>query len=137
MLATMPTTRRTEETAAVSALTQRCPFCCDLIPREAKKCRSCGEWVVATSGGPVAAMFRLIGLAWAGLTVLAAVGLWSLAQGVRRWVWLHAVDPAITPQVVEIAIYLVIAIVVIKGLMVSVGLGVLAGLSPRRPRWWS
>jgi hypothetical protein len=82
-------------------------------------------------------MFRLIGLAWAGLTVLAAVGLWSLAQGVRRWVWLHAVDPAITPQVVEIAIYVVIAIVLIKGLMVSVGLGVLAGLSPRRPRWWS
>jgi len=28
-------------------------------------------------------------------------------------------------------------VVLLKGLMVSVGLGLLARLAPRRPRWWS
>ena len=137
MLATARTTHRSGETPSALSLTQRCPWCCDLIPREAKKCRSCGEWVVRTSGGVVASMLRLAGIAWAIGTLLAAAGLWKIAQGVRQWVWMHAVDPAITPAVVEIAIYVVIAVVVVRGLMVSIGLGVMAGLSPRRPRWWS
>jgi hypothetical protein len=137
MLATARTTQRSGETPSALSLTQRCPWCCDLIPREAKKCRSCGEWVVRTSGGVFAGILRLAGVAWAIGTLLAAAGLWKVAQGVRQWVWMHAVDPTITPQVVEIAIYLVIAIVLIRGLMVSIGLGVMAGLSPRRPRWWS
>ena len=135
MLATIPATRRSGETLA--APSQLCPFCRDAIPREAKKCRSCGEWVVGTSGGLAAVVLRLLGLAWAALTLAAAAGLWTLAQGVRRWVWLHAVDTTITPQVVELAMYVAIAVVVVKGLMVSVGLGVIAGMSPRRPRWWS
>ena len=137
MLATARTTHRSGETPSALSLTQRCPWCCDLIPREARKCRSCGEWVVRTSGGVVASMLRLAGIAWAIGTLLAAAGLWKIAQGVRQWVWLHAVDPSITPAVVEIAIYVVIAVVVVRGLMVSIGLGVMAGLSPRRPRWWS
>jgi hypothetical protein len=137
MLATARTTQRSGETPSALSLTQRCPYCCDLIPREAKKCRSCGEWVVRTSRGMVATMLRLAGIAWAAGTLLAAAGLWQVAQGVRRWVWLHAVDPSITPQVVEIVIYVLIAIVVVRGFMVSIGLGVMAGLSPRRPRWWS
>jgi hypothetical protein len=137
MLATARPTQRSGETPSALSLTQRCPYCCDLIPREAKKCRSCGEWVVRTSRGVMSSVLRLASIAWAIGTALAAVGLWKLAEGVRRWVWLHAVDPTITPQVVEIATYLVIALVVIRGLMVSVGLNVMAGLSPRRPRWWS
>jgi hypothetical protein len=137
MLATARPTQRSGETPSALSLTQRCPYCCDLIPREAKKCRSCGEWVVRTSRGVMSSVLRLASIAWAIGTLLAAAGLWKLAEGVRRWVWLHAVDPTITPQVVEIAIYLVIALVVIRGLMVSVGLNVMAGLSPRRPRWWS
>jgi len=140
MLATARTTQSTERSGEIPSplsLTQRCPYCCDLIPREAKKCRSCGEWVVRTSSGVFASMLRLAAFAWAGGTLLVAVGLWKLAEGVRQWVWLHAVDPTITPKVVDVAIYLVIALVVIRGLMVSVGLGVMAGLSPRRPRWWS
>jgi hypothetical protein len=137
MLATARTTHRSGETPSALSLTQRCPWCCDLIPREAKKCRSCGEWVVRTSRGVMAGMLRLAGIAWAIGTLLVAAGLWKVAQSVRQWVWMHAVDPTITPQVVEIAIYLVIAIVVVRGLMVSIGLGVMAGLSPRRPRWWS
>ena len=136
MLATARPPQRSGETPSALSLTQRCPYCCDLIPREAKKCRSCGEWVVRTSRGVMSSVLRLASIAWAVGTLLAAVGLWKLAEGVRRWVWLHAVDPTITPQVVEIAIYLVIALVVIRGLMVSVGLNVMAGLSPRRPRWW-
>ena len=137
MLATARTSQRSGETPSALSLTQRCPWCCDLIPREAKKCRSCGEWVVRTSRGVMAGMLRLAGIAWAIGTLLVAAGLWKVAQGVRQWVWMHAVDPTITPQVVEIAIYLVIAVVVVRGLMVSIGLGVMAGLSPRRPRWWS
>jgi len=140
MLATARTTQptpRSGEIPSALSLTQRCPYCCDLIPREAKKCRSCGEWVVRTSSGILASMMRLAGVAWTIGTLLVAAGLWKVAEGVRQWVWLHAVDPSITPKVVHVAIYLVIALVVIRGLMVSVGLGVLAGLSPRRPRWWS
>jgi hypothetical protein len=135
MLATVPAARRSGETLA--ARVQSCPFCCDSIPREAKKCRTCGEWVVRTSGGLAAAALRLLALLWAALTLLAAAGLWTLGQGVRRWVWLHAVDPTITPQVVDIVLYALIALVLLKGLMVSVGLGVIARLSPRRPRWWT
>ena len=135
MLATLPTTRRSGE--AIAASSRRCPYCCDDIPREAKKCRSCGEWVVGTSGGVFAALLRLLALLCAGVTVLGAFGLWTLAQAARRWTWLHAVDPSITPPVVELALYAVVAVVVVKGLMVSVGLGVMAGLLPRRPRWWS
>jgi hypothetical protein len=137
MLATARSTQRSGETPSALSLTQRCPYCCDLIPREAKKCRSCGEWVVRTSRGFMSSMLRLASVAWAAGTLLAAAGLWKLGEGVRRWVWLHAVDPTITPQVAAIAIYLVIALVVIRGFMVSVGLNVMAGLSPRRPRRWS
>ncbi len=115
---------------------RNCPYCCEAIPRAARKCRACGEWVVRTSGGVFALLLRLFALVWAGATVLAAGGLWTLGQAIRRWVWLLATDPAITPQVVDLALYAVIAIVLLKGLMVSVGLGLLARLSPRRPSWW-
>jgi uncharacterized membrane protein len=140
MLATARTTQpaqRSGEVPSALSLTQRCPYCCDLIPREAKKCRSCGEWVVRTSSGVFATMLRLAAFGWAAGTLLVAAGLLKVAEGVRRWVWLHAVDPTITPKVVDVVIYLLIALVVIRGLMVSVGLGVMAGLSPRRPRGWS
>jgi hypothetical protein len=134
---TAQTAQRSGEFSSPLSLTQRCPWCCDLIPRDAKKCRSCGEWVVRTSSGVFATMLRVAGFAWAAGTLLVAAGLLKVAEGVRRWVWMHAVDPAITPRVVDVVIYLLIALVVIRGLMVSVGLGVMAGLSPRRPRWWS
>jgi hypothetical protein len=127
--------RSSRETLA--SLDRSCPFCCSQIPREAKKCRACAEWVVGTSGGIAAALLRLLAVGWAVLTVLAAVGLWSIGQGILRWVWLHSVDPAITPQVVNLLLYGVVAVVVLKGLMVSVGLGLLARLAPRRPRWWT
>jgi hypothetical protein len=121
----------------VAAPERLCPFCCSAIPREAKKCQACAEWVVGTSGGIAAAFLRLLALLWAAITVFAAAGLWTLGQGIVRWVWMHAVDPAITPQVVTLLLYGVIAIVVLKGLMVSVGLGLLARLAPQRPRWWT
>jgi hypothetical protein len=132
MLATIPTTRRSGESPA--SLVQRCPFCCDQIPSEAKKCRTCGEWVVGTSTGAASAGLRLLALLWAGLTILAAGGLWTVGQGIRRWVWLHAVNPDITPQLVDLALYALLALVVLKGLTVSVSLGLIARLAPRRPR---
>lgn len=135
MPVSIPVTRRSGETRAASE--RPCPWCCDQIPVDARKCHSCGEWVVGTSGGLAATALRLLGLAWAALTVLAAVGIWNLGQLARRWVWLHAVDQGITPQLVDFALYAVIGIVLLKGLMMSLGLGVLARLSPRRPRWWS
>jgi hypothetical protein len=132
MLATIPTTRRSGESPA--SLVQRCPFCCDQIPSEAKKCRTCGEWVVGTSTGAASAGLRLLAFLWAGLTILAAGGLWTVGQGIRRWVWLHAVNPDITPQLVDLALYALLALVVLKGLTVSVSLGLIARLAPRRPR---
>ena len=130
-----PALRSSRETLA--SQDRSCPFCCSQIPREAKKCRACAEWVVGTSGGVAAAMLRLIAVLWAAVTALAAVGLWTLGQGIVRWVWMHAVDQAITPQVVNLLLYAVIAVVVLKGLMVSVGLALLARLAPQRPRWWT
>ena len=135
MLATAPLVRSSRE--ALVPLDRSCPYCCSQIPREAKKCHACAEWVVGTSGGLAAVLLRLLALFWAALTILAAAGLWSLGQGIMRWVWMHAVDPAITPQVVSLLLYGVVAVVLLKGLMVSVGLGLLARLAPRRPRWWS
>ncbi|HET9012570.1 MAG TPA: hypothetical protein VFN38_12185 [Gemmatimonadaceae bacterium] len=130
-----PALRSSRETLA--AQDRSCPFCCSQIPREAKKCRACAEWVVGTSGGVAAGMLRLLALLWAVVTALAAAGLWTLGQGIVRWVWMHAVDQAITPQVVNLLLYAVIAVVVLKGLMVSVGLALLARLAPQRPRWWT
>lgn len=130
-----PALRSSRETLA--STDRSCPFCCSQIPREARKCRACAEWVVGTSGGVAAAMLRLLAVLWAAVTALAAGGLWTLGQGIVRWVWMHAVDQAITPQVVNLLLYAVIAVVVLKGLMVSVGLALLARLAPQRPRWWT
>jgi hypothetical protein len=127
--------RRSGETLA--AARKHCPFCCDDIPVDAKKCRSCGEWVVGTSGGFAAAGLRMLGVLWAGVTVLTAAGLWYVGQGIRRWAWMHAVDQQITPQIIDLTLYALIAIVLLKGFMLSVGLGIMARLSPRRPRWWT
>jgi len=135
MLATAFTARSSKE--PLVSLERSCPYCCSQIPREAKKCHACAEWVVGTSGGVAAATLWLLALGWAALTVLASAGLWSIGQGVMRWVWMHSVDPAITPQVVTLLLYAAIAAVLLKGLMVSVGLALLARLAPRRPRWWS
>jgi hypothetical protein len=134
MLATAFTSRSSRETIP---LEKTCQFCCSQIPHEAKKCRACTEWVVGTSSGLVAALLRLLALLWAGLTVLGALGLWSIGQGIMRWVWLHSVDPAITPQLVSLVLYGVIAFLLLKGLMVSTALAMLARLAPRRPRWWT
>ncbi|MEP6732116.1 MAG: hypothetical protein ABJE10_15825 [bacterium] len=135
MPTTMSVSRRSGETPAVAL--RLCRFCCGDIPIEAKKCRHCGEWLVGTSGGFASGMLKILGVMWAGATVLAAAGLWYVGQGIRRWAWMHAVDQQITPQLVDLALYAVIAIVLLKGLMLSLGLGIMARLSPRRPRWWS
>src|SRR5436305_6726911 len=136
MLATTTSSARASRDAP-AALDRSCPWCCSRIPKEAKKCHACAEWVVGTSGGLAAVLLRLLALLWAGGTVFAALALWSVAQGIMRWVWMHSVDPAITPQVVTLLLYGLVALVVLKGLMVSVGLGLLARLAPRRPRWWT
>ena len=135
MLASRSISRETAK--ARLALDKTCPFCCDDIPREAKKCRSCGEWVVGTSHGIAAAMLRLLGLAWICVSFAIAGGLLFLGKAIRGWVWMHAVNPQITPRVVDFAIYTIIAVVLLKGLAVGVGFGIMARLSPRRPRWWS
>src|SRR5215217_7593322 len=116
MLATASSPRASRD--ALAALDRSCPWCCSQIPREAKKCHACTEWVVGTSGGFAAGVLRLLALLWACLTVLGALGLWSIGQGIMRWVWLHSVDPAITPNVVRLLLYGVIAVLLLKGLMV-------------------
>ena len=135
MATPIPITRRPADMPSVEL--KACKYCCVDIPAQAKKCRSCGEWVVGTSRGFAAGMLRALGILWALVTVLAAGGLWYLGQGVRRWAWMHAIDQQITPQLVDVAVYAVIAIVLLKGFMVSVGLGILARMSPSRPRWYT
>jgi len=135
MLATRSISRETAK--ARLAAEKSCPWCCDDIPREAKKCKSCGEWVVGTSHGLVAAGLRLLGIAWILLSIAIAAGLWVAGQALRGWVWMHAVNQQLTPRVVHFLLYVVIATVLIKGVAVGVGFGIIARLSPRRPRWWT
>jgi hypothetical protein len=126
-----------ETAAARAALHKQCPFCRDEIPSDAKKCRSCGEWVVGTSHGIAAAMLRLFGLMWMAVSVAIAGGLWYVGKAIRGWVWMHSINAQITPRVVDFVLYVVIAVVLLKGLAVGVGFGIMARLSPRRPRWWT
>jgi hypothetical protein len=125
------------ETKARVASVKSCPFCCDDIPREAKKCRSCGEWVVSTSHGIAAMALRLLGLSWVLVSFAIAGGLLFAGQAIRAWVWMHSVNANITPRVVDFLLYVVVAVVLIKGLAVGVGFGIMARLAPRRPRWWT
>jgi hypothetical protein len=136
MLATTRSISRETAKAHVPAA-KSCPWCCDMIPREAKKCRSCGEWVVGTSHGLAAAGLRVLGIGWICASMAISAGLWFAGQAIRAWVWMHAVDARITPRVVDFVPYTVIAVVLLKGLGVGVGFGILAKLSPRRPRWWT
>ena len=100
MLATRPISRETAKARAAAAAVKSCPWCCDDIPREAKKCRSCGEWVVGTSHGIGAMMLRLFGFAWIALSVAIAAGLWFAGQALRGWVWMHSINQQLTPRVV-------------------------------------
>jgi len=122
--------------ARVSA-EKSCPFCCADIPREAKKCRACGEWVVSTSHGIAAMALRFFGVCWALVSVAIAAGLWFAGQSIRAWVWMHSVNAQITPRVVDFVLYVVIAVVLLKGIAIGVGFGIMARLAPRRPRWWT
>ena len=116
---------------------RRCPHCCADIAREAKKCRTCGEWVVRTSSGAAAVLLRLVGWLWAGLSLVAAAALWYVGSVVRLWVLVRSVDPAVTPLVLDVILYGLVAVVVLQGLTFGVGLAALAELVPRRPRWWT
>ncbi len=135
MLATRSISRETAKVRAPAV--KSCPWCCDDIPHDAKKCRSCGEWVVGTSHGIAAMMLRLFGLAWIALSFAIAAGLWFAGQALRGWVWMHSVNQQLTPRVVDFILYVVIALVLLKGVAVGVGFGILARLAPRRPRWWT
>jgi len=56
---------------------------------------------------------------------------------VRLRVLTRAVDPVVTPLVLDVVLYGLVAILLLQGLAVGATLGVLAGLAPRRPRWWT
>jgi hypothetical protein len=123
--------------AAPEPATRPCPYCRSALDPAAKKCRSCGEWTVGTSTGLAASLLRLLGWLWAGGSLLAAAGVWYGGAAVRAWLIARAVDPVLTPLVLSALLYVLTAVVVMQGLTVGVGLNVLAGLTPRRPRWWS
>lgn len=130
-----PRTRTSGEVAA--PLERRCPYCCGSLPRPAKKCGACGEWVVRTSPGAAAAALRLIGWGWVGVTLVAAVGLWYGGRAARYWVLMRDVDPVVTPFLVDAARFGLLALLLLQGLTVGVALLVLARSAPRRPRWWT
>lgn len=92
---------------------------------------------MGTSHGVVAAMLRLLGVAWIGVSFAIAVGLWFAGQALRGWVWMHSINQQLTPRVVDFVLYVVIAIVLLKGVAVGVGFGIMGRLAPRRPRWWT
>jgi hypothetical protein len=147
MLATapLPTADRPPTSAAAARiptdvlqpLGRRCPHCCADIAREAKKCRTCGEWVVGTSSGAAAALLRMLGWLWVGLSLFAGAGLWYVGSVVRLWVLVRSVDPAVTPLVLDVILYGLVSIVLLQGLTFGVALAALADRVPRRPRWWS
>lgn len=128
---------RAAPSATVAPLERPCPYCCASVPREAKKCRACGEWLVRTSAGAAPAALRALGWLWMGLTLLAAGGLWAAGRAARFWILLRATDPTISPVALDAALYGLVALVLLQGLTVGVSLSVLARLAPRRPRWWT
>jgi hypothetical protein len=123
--------------AFVHAPERRCPYCCTGLPREAKKCAACAEWVVGTSAGVAAAFLRLLGWAWGGASLLVAAALWYGGNMVRVWLVARAVDPVFTPVLLSAFLYTLVGFVVLQGLTIGVGLGVVARIAPRRPRWWT
>lgn len=135
--ASAASTRPLSSPAILATPARACSYCCAVLPAEAKKCGACGEWVVGTSGGVAAALLRLLALGWGGASLLVAAGLWYGGSLVRAWLVARAVDPVVAPVVVTVVLYGLVVIVILQGLTVAVGLNVVAGLAPRRPRWWT
>ena len=133
LLAERPGAERLRATAPERA----CRYCCAALAPSAKKCRSCGEWVVHTSGGLPAVLLRLLALSWALLSTVAAGGVWLAGSALRAWLVARAVDPLMTPLVLTALLWALVAAVLLQGLTVGAALAALAGLLPRRPRWWS
>ena len=125
------------ERPRATAPDRACRYCCAALAPAAKKCRSCGEWVVHTSGGMPAALLRLLALSWTALSVVAAGGVWLAGSALRTWLVARAVDPVMTPAVLTALLWALVAAVLLQGLTVGAALAALAGLLPRRPRWWS
>ena len=87
-------------------------------------------------------LFALLFYGGTAMFVLAAIAASVIGQRytllvVRGWVWMHSVNQQLTPRVVDFILYVVIALILIKGIAVGVGFGIIARLSPRRPRWWT
>jgi hypothetical protein len=123
------------ETAAPPG--NRCRYCCADVPREAKKCRACGEWLVRTSSGIAAPLLRLLGWVWAVLSCVAAATLWYIGSAIRTQMVMMSADQYLTPLGLDVAVYAIVLLVLLQGLTVGIGVNVLARLVPRRPYWWS
>ncbi len=117
--------------------TNRCRYCCADVPREAKKCRACGEWLVRTSSGIAAPLLRLLGWLWAALSCVAAATLWYIGSAIRTQFVMMSADQYLTPLGLDVALYAIVVVVLLQGLTVGIGLNVLARLVPRRPYWWT
>ena len=116
---------------------QRCRYCCADVPREAKKCRACGEWLVRTSAGIAAPLLRLLGWVWGTLSCAAAATMWYIGSAIRAQMVMLSADQFLTPLGLDVAVYAIVLLVLLQGLTVGIGLNVLARLVPRRPYWWS
>jgi hypothetical protein len=118
--------------------TRTCRYCCSVVPRKAKKCRACGEWVVRTSSGLAAPLLRLVGLLWAGTSLVGAAVVWYVGSAMlRARMLLETTDRFLTPTGLQAALYALIVIIVLQGRTFGLGLSVLARLAPRRPAWWT
>ena len=116
---------------------RQCRYCCAEVPREAKKCRACGEWLVRTSAGIAAPLLRLLGWVWATLSCVVAATLWYVGGAIRTQLLMSSADEFLTPLGLDVAVYALVALVLLQGLTFGIGLNVLARLAPRRPYWWS
>ena len=114
---------------------ETCPYCCQPIPPDARKCGKCGEWVVRTSRGPAAALLRAVGVLWIALSALVALALWRVAIAARARLLATYVDENfVAPRVIDPILGALVLLVLLLGLTFGLALVVLAGRSPRRPR---
>ena len=116
---------------------RRCKYCCTDVPPQAKKCYACGEWIVGTSAGFAAALLRLLGWTWALLSCFTGATIWYVGGAIRDQLICRGAGEYLTPFGVDLAVWAIVATVLLQGFTVGVGLNVLARLAPRRPRWWS
>lgn len=62
------------------ATDKTCPFCREQVHARAKKCKSCGEWLVETQLSKVSQLLEIFGWVEIALGVIAMLGIWFVGK---------------------------------------------------------